>query len=120
MTLEIESNGLLTLFDNGNTRVGENGGYSRGQAYFLNETNKVALLLVNADLGEYSPALGAAELLSNGNYSFSAGAITIVGPAFDTADMVETTPFGAQVYRNRQSGIGVYRHFRGTGMYDLH
>lgn len=116
---EIESNGLLTLFDNGNTRVGENGGNSRGQVYLLNETAKVALLLVNADLGEYSPALGAAELLSNGNYSFSAGAITKVGPAFDTSDMVETNPFGTQVYRNRQTGVAVYRHFRGSGMYDF-
>jgi len=116
---EIESNGLLTLFDNGNTRVAANGGNSRGQVYLLNEANKVALLLVNTDLGEYSPALGAAELLSNGNYSFSAGAITKVGPAFDTADLVETNAFGSQVYRNRQTDVGVYRHFRGSGMYDL-
>lgn len=116
---EIESNGLLTLFDNGNTRVSENGGNSRGQAYLLNENNMVALLLVNTDLGEYSPALGAAELLSNGNYSFSAGAITKVGPAFDTADLVETNGFGSQVYRNRQTDVGIYRHFRGSGMYDL-
>lgn len=116
---QIESNGLLTVFDNGNTRVGPEGGNSRGQALLLDEVNMTATPIVNADLGAYSFALGSAELLSNGNYGFGAGALVVVGPGPDTGDFVEVDDLGVEVYRNRHSGVGVYRHFRGPSMYAM-
>src|SRR5581483_12000385 len=48
--VEIEPNGDLSLFDNGNTRVAELGGHSRGQAWHVDETNRVATRVVNIDL----------------------------------------------------------------------
>lgn len=74
---EFEPNGLLSLFDNGNTRVAEQGGgNSRGQAWQIDEANKVANPVVNLNLGDFSLATGSAQLLSNGNYHFYLGVIT--------------------------------------------
>src|SRR5882724_800121 len=64
----------LILFDNGNTRrASDPNAHSRGQVWTLDERAMTATLVVNADLGSYSSALGAAERLSNGNYSFTSG-----------------------------------------------
>src|SRR5262249_4928927 len=64
----------LILFDNGNTRHASDPNiHSRGQVWRLDEQTMTATLLLNADLGNYSPALGAAQRLSNGNFSFTSG-----------------------------------------------
>lgn len=63
----------LSLFDNGNTRVASSGGNSRGQVMQIDEVNRAVTLVLNANLGIYSAALGSAQKLSNGNYSFDAG-----------------------------------------------
>ena len=46
---------------------------SRGQELVLNEQTMTATLVVNADLGNYSAALGAAQMLPNGNLAFTSG-----------------------------------------------
>ncbi len=49
----------LVLFDDGNTRAETNSdAHSRGQELVLNEQTMTATLVVNADLGNYSSALG--------------------------------------------------------------
>jgi hypothetical protein len=59
----------LLVFDDGNTRVMmQNQGYSRGQVLQVDEPNRMATLVVNADVGLYSLALGSAQKLSDGNY----------------------------------------------------
>src|SRR5262249_14143423 len=64
----------LILFDNGNTRrETDPNAHSRGQVWQLDEKKMTATLLLNADLGSYSGALGAAQRLSNGNDSFTLG-----------------------------------------------
>ena len=64
----------ILVFDDGNTRrLTDPTADSRGQELVLNEQTMTATLVVNADLGNYSPALGAAQLLPNGNLDFTSG-----------------------------------------------
>jgi arylsulfate sulfotransferase len=108
--VEYASNGLLTLFDNGNTRVAMLGGNSRGQGLHLDEANKTATLEVNLDLGDYSSAVGTAQLLSNGNYFFDLGFLT------PQSKLREFSPSSALEAEFEQPGI-VYRAFRMRSLY---
>src|SRR5205814_6622409 len=58
---EFGDRSILTLFDNGNVRYDADaeGTHSRGQVLRIDEQNRLATLLLNADLGTYSFALGA-------------------------------------------------------------
>ncbi len=107
------SNGLLTLFDNNNpsTVTQQPGGNAHGQAWQLDMTHMIATPVVNVDLGVVSPAVGSAVLLSNGNYHWQAG--LVAGPAAQT---FETTPSGAQVYKE-QLDSWCYRAFRVSDLY---
>ena len=83
----IESNGVVTLFDNGNTRVspptgtgsstgcvpGTGNGNSRGMALTFNESTMQVTPVLSANLGYFSTAMGSAQLLPDGNYFFLAG-----------------------------------------------
>ena len=110
---EFERTGVLTLFDNGNTRVG-GAGNSRGQAWSLNETSRIANIDLNVDLGVQSFAVGTAQLLSNGNYWFEAG---FVSPAPLTTQGSEVTPGGGLVFRSF-TDHAIYRTFRLQNLYD--
>jgi hypothetical protein len=66
----------LLVFDNGPNRVQKYGGDSRGQVWTIDQTAMTATLTLNNDLGVYSPALGSAQVMLNGNYNFFAGDIT--------------------------------------------
>jgi hypothetical protein len=112
-----EANGTFTVFDNGNTRFADNPGVtenSRGQAYQVDEVNKVASLVVNSDLGVYSNALGSAQRLGNGNYHFLAGFIS-PGPS-QNSQSVEVLPDGSTNLR-LQSPQLAYRSFRMPSLY---
>jgi hypothetical protein len=64
----------LILFDNGDTRrASDPNADSRGQVWTLDEQTMTATLVLNVDLGNYSDALGGAQRLSNGNFSFTSG-----------------------------------------------
>ena len=65
----------LWVFDNGNTRSAVPGQLdnSRGQVYQIDLDTHIATLELNADLGGFSPALGSAQRLGNGNYQFLSG-----------------------------------------------
>lgn len=106
---EFQSNGLLTLFDNNNLQSGQ---HSRGQAWNLDQTHLVATPVLNVDLGGISSALGAAQLLSNGNYWFDAGFLENATEAQSS----EVTPSGSLVFRD-QNSTTEYRTFRMTSMY---
>jgi hypothetical protein len=112
-----EANGTFTVFDNGNTRAADNPGVtenSRGQAYRIDEANRVATLVVNSDLGVYSNALGSAQRLGNGNYHFLAGFIT-PGPT-QNSQSIEVLPDGTTNLR-LQSPQLAYRSFRMPSLY---
>jgi len=115
---QLGGNAVLSLFDNGNTRVAAHGGNSRGQVWNINETSKTASLALNRDLGVFSAALGTAQRLANGNYHFNAGLV----PTFQGgADAFEYTPSGTLVYelqiRPTSTGLNEYRSFRMRDLY---
>lgn len=108
-----QPNGILTLFDNGNTRVAETGGgHSRGQAWQLDEVHMTATPALNLDLGVFSMATGSAELLSNGNYHFFDGFINS-----NSSRSVEYTPNGTLQFEEDEPHNVGYRSFRMRNLY---
>jgi len=108
----------LVVFDNGSNRVQEYGGDSRGQVWTLDETSTpmTATLTLNNDLGAYSPALGSAQVMLNGDYSFYAGNI-IVGNDTEIQS-TEFTPTGTIDYQYQALGtVKAYRGWRLQSLY---
>lgn len=67
--------GPFTVFDNGNTRLsppptGLGGGNSRGMSLMVDESGMQVTPALSVDLGVYGPAMGSAQLLSDGHYFF--------------------------------------------------
>ena len=100
----IQNNGAgpLTVFDDGNTRVsapgtstqcmqGVGAGDSRGIALTIDETNQSVTPLLSQDLGNYSPANGSAQLLSNGNY-FYLNPVVLLNLSTDVSYSIEILP----------------------------
>ena len=116
---EYQSNGALTVFDNGNTRVSPapiglgRPGYSRGMALTVDETNMQVTPILSQALGYYSSALGSAALQSNGNYFFQPGT-----PASYAIQILPTpgTIAGTQVYDLACSAAS-YRAFQMPNLY---
>jgi hypothetical protein len=109
----IDANGVLTVFDNGNVRnASDPTAPSRGQVIQVDEVNHTATLLVNAYLGDFSIALGSAQSLPDGNYHFHLGYIT----KNTTARIVEVDPAGNFVY-DMHVGEIEYRSFRMRDLY---
>ncbi len=105
----------ITLYDNGNFRyVADPAAHSRGQVLQLNEQTGTATLLLNADMGGYSYALGAAQKLPNGNYHFLSGWLP------DSTSMIyELDPTGQTVFALHIQAAE-YRAFRMTDLYTPH
>ncbi len=107
----------LILLDNGNTRrASDPNAHSRGQVWTLDEQTMTATLVVNADLGSYAGALGAAERLSNGDYSFTLGTDGFAVPLRPPAHTVEVSPDGTKVYDLMANALE-YRSFRMRTLY---
>jgi hypothetical protein len=106
----------LILFDNGDTRrASDPNAHSRGQVWTLDEQTMTATQVVNADLGNYSDALGAAQRLSNGDYSFTSGrqgqAPNQIGQS------IEVRQDGTQAYV-LQVNRPLYRSYRMRTLYE--
>jgi len=112
--------GLLIVFDDGHRRKKKYPkANNRGQAWKIDEGSKTATLVMNADLGVYAVAVGSAQPLSDGNYSFESGFIN-PGPAELGAAYcrtTETSPEGQIVYSQQVEGALTYRSFRVPDMY---
>ncbi|HZT28672.1 MAG TPA: aryl-sulfate sulfotransferase [Bryobacteraceae bacterium] len=68
------SDSILGVFDDGNLRQAvDANAHSRAQVLQLDQKNMTATLLVNADVGGFSFAMGNAEPLPNGNTFFGGG-----------------------------------------------
>jgi type 1 fimbria pilin len=107
----------LVLFDNGNTLwETDPNTHSRGQVWALDEQTMTATLVVNADLGSYSGALGAAQRLANGNYSFTLGTNGQPPPVRPPAHTVEVTASGVKVH-DLQVNKPEYRSYRTRTLY---
>jgi len=105
----------LWLYDNGNTRVGQFGGNSRGQVYVLNEAAKTATLELNANLGVYAFALGSSQRLANGSYAFGTGNFT-GGNGLHHEFIPNPLPGGTLSYRTDTASVW-YRALRMRDMY---
>ncbi len=106
--------GEVAVYDNGNTRCAQASPCnSRGQVYALDETTMTASPVVNADLGNYSAALGSAQALSNGNFHFNSG---FQSPPNFTGWSDEVVADGTKAF-SLQILTGVYRSFRMRDLY---
>jgi hypothetical protein len=106
---------LLTVLDDGHERFKKDPkAHNRGQVWKLDEENKTATLMHNADLGVYAVAVGSAQTLKNGNYSFEAG---FINPDSIYSRAIETSPEGKVVYAQQLEGQIEYRSFRVADMY---
>lgn len=102
----------LALFDNGNFRGATDPTiHSRGQSWRIDEQNRTATLLLNADMGTYSIALGSAHVLPDGNYHFNVGLVPTGG-----AWSIEVDSGGNTVY-SIESSVPDYRSFRMPNLY---
>jgi arylsulfate sulfotransferase len=109
----IDAGGLLKVFDNGNDRIAvDPSANSRGQVIQLDEVNHTATVLVNANLGDASIALGSAQALPDGNYHFHLGYIV----KNNTTRIVEVDQTGNIVY-DMKIGELQYRSFRMQDLY---
>jgi hypothetical protein len=106
----------IILFDDGNTRrASDPTADSRGQVWKLDEQTMTATLVVNVDLGNYSGALGSAQRLSNGDYSFDSG---FQGTAPNQiGQTIEVRPDGSKAYVLQVKGTE-YRSFRMQTLYE--
>ena len=113
--------GLLVLFDDGHRRKHEYpNANNRGQAWKLDEDSRTATLVMNADLGIYAVAVGSAQPLADGSYSWEAG-FNSPGPA-GVGQMysrtIETSPDGKIAFSQQVQGSLTYRSFRAASMYE--
>src|SRR5262249_54309759 len=108
----INANTLL-VFDDGNTRrQTDPTADSRGQEWILDEQNKTATLVVNADMGNYSAFLGSSELLPNGNLAFTSGGLgTSINPF---GQSIEVLPDGTRVYVQQMNEYEYRSYFEST------
>ncbi len=105
----------IVLFDDGNVRRATNStADSRGQEWVLNETTMTATLVVNADLGNYSLALGSAQILPNGNFAFTSG---FLGAPNYFGQTIEVTPNGTKTFVQQMTGLEEYRSYLMSTLY---
>jgi hypothetical protein len=106
---------FLSVLDDGHQRFAKDPkALTRGQLWELDEENRTARLVHNAELGVYSVAVGSAQRLNNGGYTFEAGFINRASPY---ARAVETDASGKIVYALQVNGVIVYRSFRLDDIY---
>jgi hypothetical protein len=114
------NNTMLLVFDDGNVRAAADpNAHSRGQVLQVDETNRVVSLILNADFGVYSAALGTAEQLPDGHYHFDAGFLLSTdgnGKPVYNAQSLEVDLTGHIVF-GVQLGTLEYRTFRIPDLY---
>lgn len=140
--IENSGAGPMTVFDNGNTRVSQPGSStggvpglgtacipndcnSRGMAFTFDENAMTVTVSPNGvtlDLGTFSPAMGSAQLLTNGNYFFQNPLVllnlnTTVGYSMELGP----TPPAPQVgTANMLLNLAGPEHYRGWQMQSLY
>ncbi len=116
---ELGGTTVLSLFDNGNTRISENPGeHSRGYVLNIDETNMMVTPMLLQDLGVYSSAVGSAQRLDNGDYHFDAG-FNNPGAPNEYALHIEYPVTGGAPDYELQTGTAAYRSYRMDSLYLL-
>jgi hypothetical protein len=112
------SRSTIALLDNGNVRRDlDPQATSRGQVLELDEPNRIARLVLNADLGVFSPALGSAQRLADGQYQFVAGFVADAGALFGRAGYTLGVALSGEVFSSIKILSPVYRSFRVVDLY---
>ena len=107
---------IVTLLDNGHARHDkDSNAKTRGQVWQIDEEKHTATLVRNLNLPLYSPAVGSAQTLKNGGYSFEAGYNDF--PLSPYGRTVETDRDGRVVFAIDVHGQLVYRSYRVDDMY---
>ena len=124
--------GVMTIFDNGNTRVaapplglGSPGCQpydcnSRGMAVNFSEVSPMTVTpVLSSDLGVYSAAMGSAQLLSNGDYFFLPAIVLL--PNLTTAGYSqEVAPTPATDLPDMLLNLGGPEHYRAWQMTSMY
>src|SRR5262249_6982276 len=106
----------LLLLDNGQRHKKKDPeAHTRGQWWKIDEKARTATLVMSADLGVYSPWVGSAQRLSNGNFHFTTGAV-LKDISF-AARSIEITPAGKVIYALESTGALIYRSNRVADLY---
>jgi len=106
----------LTVFDNGNTRITQNGGGSRGMVLNVDVPNRTVSWSFVRLLPYWSVALGSAQRLSNGDYMFLAGDIPYNNATAFSDQSNEYATNGAETY-GQGANVPAYRAFRVPSLY---
>jgi arylsulfate sulfotransferase len=104
----------LTVLDNGDVRIKEFGGHSRGMALNVDIPNRTVSNAVAQDLGVYSVAEGSAQLLSNGDYMFLAADVPYKSGVVELSEEFTT---GGTLTDSEGALTGAYRSFRVRNLY---
>jgi hypothetical protein len=108
---------ILMLFNNNVDAHAHSGANSHGQVWTLNTTNLTATPTLDQDVGSYSPSLGSAELLNNGDYVFVSGNIQLGHNSIEVQN-TEMTTSGVTNYQFQSIGVSpAYRGWRLTSLY---
>ncbi|MFN7997738.1 MAG: aryl-sulfate sulfotransferase [Bryobacteraceae bacterium] len=106
----------LIVFDDGHRRKEKfPQSNNRGQVWEIDEENRKATLVVNADVGVYAVAVGSAQTLSGGGYSFESGFINPGPSAYSRS--TEVGADGKVAYAQQLEGALTYRSFRLKDLY---
>ncbi len=108
----------LVVFDNGNTRCAQypDSCVSRGQVYAFDEQTMEATRVFSVPLGDYSAALGSAQMLLNGNFCFTSGFVMQAGASGLQTSIEEYRRDGSLSY-SLGVDAGMYRSFRMLNLY---
>ena len=120
--IEDGGTGVLTLFDNGDTRVVDLGNncapadcYSRGMALHFDETAMQATPVLMTSLGVYGSGNGSAQLLADGSYFFNAAFVTLSANKV-YGDAIEIGASNTEVLDIQ--GANTYRAWQAPSLYD--
>lgn len=111
---------VLTVFDDGNLRHFQcGGGNSRGMVFYVAEGTHTVSIQTSADLGQYSAALGSAQLLISPPYgiyaSFGNGLVNL--PSGHSSQATEVDPTTGSVVYQLQANQWSYRTYRQRDLY---
>jgi hypothetical protein len=114
---QLNGTSVIALFDNGNTRIASNPSeVSRGQVLNIDEDDFTVSLQINVNMPGFSPALGSAQRLDNGNYHFEAGWLSPQSNPYGEA--IEVLPAGTYNFELIDVSL-TYRGYRMDSLYEL-
>jgi hypothetical protein len=107
----------LTMFDNGNTRISQDGGNSRGMVLNVDIPNMTVSWSFVQNIGVFSHALGSAQLLSNGDYMFLAGDVIYQASPLRAYDLSNEYSTSGTLTYSQGAYFAAYRTFRVGNLY---